>query len=1350
MKKIILISFFLSLANLYANDIYPFDVHNNTMVNFYFDVFNGISSIFKSQNYVELLKLVFLVGGFFVFSAAILGSGKSDEDTSARGNAASHYFSYMVSGTLLLILILGTGNNDSLVIESKDSYQTYCSSQNEPATVGTTVEMPGILPYTFSAINQMGEYSTQLAKSMYTGISSDSNIITSLQNENGIGSSLEGIASLSSFTIDKTSREYKKELINSSTFGNVYKGTILESGMLYFFNQCIFGVSSINSSLGAEIIDTIDNTSSIKYTLRDIYNNQKLNTYSKEADTSNLTKSIDISTIEPDMSSMLITYWNTSGSSNTGTCKQFYEEIIVPTLDIDIDSMACSSILKKSLTPASIYFLTGEEIKIDAPNVKNMILQVAMSHFYSDSKNKSQIEGQMEYAGAKSIANKAYESLGTGTYMAKMLPYLQMGIRAVLYAFFPFVFLVILLPGGFSVAKTYLKSLLWVELWTPVAAVLNMFMGYFMLDTFSEQYNQGSLSAVGNSAVITESLMLAGVAGYLYASVPALTYLILESSSIMLRNLFDGLTSEFAKNMDTDNINKDIREVASFQGYKNSGGKAESLAKYETLINEAEGLKAGTHMGTIDSMPGGVKGVSKNIGLNDTSSDMKQAAKGREFGTDKEGYVETYDKKAKKEMRTEKKQYESLNEDDIERISLANATELNRKDFATRQFMEYEAKKRGIDLSTAEGRKQMAEIAGGADSAKQIGEFAKLEAGTKQYLMQHGYTQEQVDKMQRNGTLMTEGSKKYKEEGGQTDGTSKANKLTIEKAIQEEVYGEINGSKGNLTKAIHAAVAEEKIKNEVGEFKYHNINGIVNSKIQSLTDKISLNQVRSEQTIASIDMAIKANVGDKELVSKLTALKTDILNAKGTNNLIKSLAQFQVFSTGLDRSTELTDLTKNVDLLKESLEAGQTNRILNRFETLSNEKKIAVTDKMIENFKKQFDNLRGKKDFEVMAGIGIIASQNQAVRTFSEFKTNQSLGGTGSAIKIKSDNEEISIRKSAYRNEFVRDTLQKMGFKGTNKEIAEVLAYTDMLNNLAVFGDILESMIDDRIKASKNKKDIKRMKQLKEDLKTRRKYLEQINKEKKASYEKKDHKEVQRKKALSGEIRKGLGLKEDELIAIQKEMDKRNGVAKKFAGETRKELLERIEKNISKGSFKDSIKNYIEQGPTGGLKNFLKEGFKGGVKGLIIDSLIGQGAREALINGDENSVERAHVWTALGNTSAALGYGVAGGALGFLGALDEMVNLVVEDANPFGTVTEFVGLTDSDHLINEANVLIDHGTDEIVNVYQNISDIHNDEVFYGNEGLTKELQDLHAQGKKSSEIHHFSPTVESLIGSSED
>ena len=129
---------------------------------------------------------------------------------------------------------------------------------------------------------------------------------------------------------------------------------------------------------------------------------------------------------------------------------------------------------------------------------------------------------------------------------------------------------------------------------------------------------------------------MASVAGYLYASVPALTWLILTGSGYMLGNITGAVAARMAQNLDSRSVNSDIRSMESLRHVNSErrarGQELMNLAEMDKLqagqmaANEAGQLAAFTAFGaarTFDAAQG--KAITQNyrdLGLYDASKDQ--------------------------------------------------------------------------------------------------------------------------------------------------------------------------------------------------------------------------------------------------------------------------------------------------------------------------------------------------------------------------------------------------------------------------------------------------------------------------------------------------------------------------------------------------------------------------------------------------------------------------------------------------------------------------------------------------------------------------------------------------------
>src|SRR5574344_1854896 len=146
MKKLFLILLILPIG-LLADD-WIFSVENTTMV-----------ALFKNDSYIDLLRLAFLVGGFFVFAKGVLAAWEG----SASANMLSPYGKYLAVGVALLTLIFS--KTSTLWTEAKE-LPTYCpgAPTGPPATTAFSVELPSVLAYVFKVTNTIGTELTYIAE----------------------------------------------------------------------------------------------------------------------------------------------------------------------------------------------------------------------------------------------------------------------------------------------------------------------------------------------------------------------------------------------------------------------------------------------------------------------------------------------------------------------------------------------------------------------------------------------------------------------------------------------------------------------------------------------------------------------------------------------------------------------------------------------------------------------------------------------------------------------------------------------------------------------------------------------------------------------------------------------------------------------------------------------------------------------------------------------------------------------------------------------------------------------------------------------------------------------------------
>ncbi|GEM_PF-1328124 len=125
------------------------------------------------------------------------------------------------------------------------------------------------------------------------------------------------------------------------------------------------------------------------------------------------------------------------------------------------------------------------------------------------------------YAFVRGQEQKRLTNTTVGEMAAYWLPLIKNNLELILYGSFIFVVLLSVFPFGAATLKSYLYTLVWVQLWPPLYAVLNLTVSYYA--------QRESLAATGKiislqtlPGLLQVNTDIAGLAGYLSMSVPAL------------------------------------------------------------------------------------------------------------------------------------------------------------------------------------------------------------------------------------------------------------------------------------------------------------------------------------------------------------------------------------------------------------------------------------------------------------------------------------------------------------------------------------------------------------------------------------------------------------------------------------------------------------------------------------------------------------------------------------------------------------------------------------------------------------------------------------------------------------
>src|SRR3546814_2707564 len=82
----------------------------------------------------------------------------------------------------------------------------------------------------------------------------------------------------------------------------------------------------------------------------------------------------------------------------------------------------------------------------------------------------------LNYAATKALMQQRTTYQLSGEIAGKILPVMKNVFEAIAYGAFIFIFILALLPNGYNVLGTYMGLLLWIQMWPPLYAILNLIM----------------------------------------------------------------------------------------------------------------------------------------------------------------------------------------------------------------------------------------------------------------------------------------------------------------------------------------------------------------------------------------------------------------------------------------------------------------------------------------------------------------------------------------------------------------------------------------------------------------------------------------------------------------------------------------------------------------------------------------------------------------------------------------------------------------------------------------------------------------------------------------------------------
>jgi len=196
-----------------------------------------------------------------------------------------------------------------------------------------------------------------------------------------------------------------------------------------------------------------------------------------------------------------------------------------------------------SSMPVAYQYITGMAMtnaRILAQNVLANSFKRGLSNFASEVDATAAAQ---DFAMARAEQERRNTFAVMGKLAKRMLPILHTIFEAFIYAIFPIVMLMAMLPVAGKVLMGYVKTLFWINMWPPLYAVLHFAMTYFGQKSAKAAVVQAGSGFPTGLSVMTHTGLgqvladYAAIAGYLSLSIPMIAYMLVSQSGAMMAGL---------------------------------------------------------------------------------------------------------------------------------------------------------------------------------------------------------------------------------------------------------------------------------------------------------------------------------------------------------------------------------------------------------------------------------------------------------------------------------------------------------------------------------------------------------------------------------------------------------------------------------------------------------------------------------------------------------------------------------------------------------------------------------------------------------------------------------------------
>ena len=323
----------------------------------------------------------------------------------------------------------------------------------------------------------------------------------------------------------------------------------LPSELAYQKNGVMFGNRLIQASRAATIGDPQLRTDLIAY----VYNCTIYDLQDGTIDPATFAQSTDIWSLMGTPNPARFSTWGTP--VQVDTCPNVYTQLanrlppeiararallafqLNPTMDPALTAGVIDGQIEQAYTKTRI--ATAAQGAADLLRQNIMINLVQDTNSLAGLKLNDPAATMLATARANATASTNASFLTMGRIAAQALPMVRNVIEAVVYALFPFVFLLFLLAQGRGLAmaiKSFIMSLVWIQLWPPLYAILNY------VGTLASARNLAAAARMGSGAqgltldtaasIYQGAISDQAIAGYMVVSIPIIATAIIKGGEV--------------------------------------------------------------------------------------------------------------------------------------------------------------------------------------------------------------------------------------------------------------------------------------------------------------------------------------------------------------------------------------------------------------------------------------------------------------------------------------------------------------------------------------------------------------------------------------------------------------------------------------------------------------------------------------------------------------------------------------------------------------------------------------------------------------------------------------------------